>query len=185
MFDGKQIYLRPLEREDLPLRVKWVNDPDVRKHLMFDYPISLAKTGAWFAKTLLDDTKRNFSVVDKASGQVVGMTGLIQIDIKHRRAQFYITLGEKEFWGKKIVDEVIPIVLHYGFTELNLNKIFLYTIPGNERARKVYERNGFVQEAAMRQHYYCVGELHDLIQHSILKSEWLEKKDKLKITFDD
>ena len=36
MLEGQQAYLRPLEKEDLPLRVKWVNDPEVRQTLMFD-----------------------------------------------------------------------------------------------------------------------------------------------------
>jgi len=172
MFDGKQIYVKPLEEDDLPLRVKWVNDPEVRNNLMFDYPLSLARTRQWFQNTLMDTTKANFSIVDKVSGSVIGMTGLLDIDFKRRRAQFYITIGEKEYWGRRIADEVIHTMLEYGFTELNLNKIYLFTLPDNERARKVYERNGFKQEGVLREHDYCVGEFQDIHQHSILKREW-------------
>ena len=183
MFDGSQIYLRPLEREDLPLRVKWVNDPEVRRTLMFDYPVSLAKTQRWFNDSLMDDRKRNFSVLWRETDQVVGMTGLIEIEVKHRRAQFYLTIGEKDFWGRRIAAEVIPIVLHYGFVELNLNKIYLYTIPDNDRARKVYQRNGFVPEGVLRQHYFCVGQFQDLHQYGILRSEWEKIRAELAVAF--
>ena len=176
MFEGERVYLRPLEKQDLPLRVKWVNDPEVHETLMFDYPISLASTEQWFARASGDESKRNFSIVFKETDQVIGMTGLINIEVKHRRAQFYITIGEKQFRGKRIADEVIPLVLDYGFTELNLNKIYLYTITNNDRARKVYERNGFVQEGVLRQHYFCVGAFQDLYQHAILASEWQSRK---------
>ena len=123
MLIGKKIYLRPLEKKDLELRVKWINDPDIRKTLMFDYPLSLEKTLAWFQKTLFDKTKVNFSIIEKTTETTIGMTGLIDINIKHQRGQFYVTIGEKNFWGRGIADEVIQIVLHYGFVELNLKKI--------------------------------------------------------------
>lgn len=172
MFNGKQIYVRPLEEEDLPLRVKWVNDMEIRRNLMFDYPLSLSRTKQWFRNTLMDTSKANFSIVDKETGRAIGMTGFIDIDFKSRRAQFYITIGEKEYWGRKIADEVIEIILRYGFVELNLNKIYLFTLPGNGRARKVYERNGFTPEGVLREHHFCVGEFQDLHQHSILRREW-------------
>jgi len=185
MFDGEQIYLRPLEREDLPLRVKWINDPEIRRTLPFDYPVSLAKTEAWFAKALMDPTKRNFSIVERASGRVIGMAGLIEIEHKHQRAEFYVTIGEKEFWGRGIADEVIAILLHYGFTELNLHKVHLKTLSNNDRARRVYERNGFVQEGLLRAHFFHSGRFLDRYQYGILKSEWLKIKGKLRIAFDD
>lgn len=175
MLEASQIYLRPLEDSDLPLRVKWVNDPEVRATLMFDYPLSLARTRVWFQKTLVDPAKLHFSIVDKLSESVVGMTGLLDITTKHQRAQFYITIGEKQFWGRRIADEVIPLVLRYGFTELNLRRIYLYTLPNNGRARKVYERNGFKREGVLRGHHYCVGEFQDLTVHSVLRHEWRER----------
>ncbi|MFC1500325.1 GNAT family N-acetyltransferase [Candidatus Zixiibacteriota bacterium] len=173
MLKGQQIYLRLLEESDLPLRVKWINTDEIRSTLMFDYPLSIAKTRQWFSNTLMDSTKVHFSIVDNESEKVIGMTGFIDINVKHQRSQFYITIGETEFWGRGIADEVLKIVLWYGFVELNLNKIYLYTLRNNERARKVYERNGFIEEGVLRQHYYCVGEMQDLHQHSILKSDWL------------
>ncbi|HOF89731.1 MAG TPA: GNAT family protein [Armatimonadota bacterium] len=176
MLESSRVYLRPLEEQDLPLRVKWVNDPEIRPMLMFDYPLSLAKTRAWFQKTLMDDTKVNFSIVEKETGAVIGMTGLIEISITHRRAQLYITIGEKKYWGRRLADEIIQLVLEYGFVELNLNKIYLFTLPANERGRKVYARNGFVTEGVLRQHYYCVGAYQDLTQQSVLRGEWAARR---------
>lgn len=172
MFDGKQVYIRPLEKEDLPFRIKWLNDPEIRSTLMIEYPISLAGTMRWFENSVLDDSRRNFSIISRDNDKVIGMTGLLQINRIHDRAQFYMTIGEKDHWGRRIPDETIPMILDYGFNELKLNKIFLYTLSNNARARKVYERNGFRLEGILRQHHFCLGKYQDLHQHSILRSEW-------------
>lgn len=179
MFDGKQIYLRPLEREDLILRPKWFNDPEINKTLLMDFPISLAGTELWFERSIQDASKFNLSICCKDTDQVIGMTGLINISLKHLNAQSYITIGEKNYWGSRIPDEVIPMVLRYGFIELNLRKIYLWTTPSNFRARKVYERNGFVKEAEMKEHYYCRGAFQDIIQHRVLLSEWTSRGNRI------
>lgn len=172
MFEGKSVYLRPLEKSDLPARVKWVNDPAVRRTLMFDYPLSLAKTEWWFSKAAIDPAKRHFSIIHREEDALIGMTGLLDIDLRHQRAQMYITIGEKAFWGRGLADEIIPLVQNYAFCELGLNRLYLYTLPSNARGRKVYERNNFTAEGVLRQHYFCVGELQDLHVHSILRADW-------------
>ncbi|HPQ35352.1 MAG TPA: GNAT family protein [Tenuifilaceae bacterium] len=174
MLQGKTIFLRLIEREDLAKRVEWVNNPTTRQTLMFDWPLSIAKTEKWFQDQLMNDSKKNFSIIYKPNNSLIGMTGLIDINIRHLRAQFYLTIGENEYQGKRLPDEIIPLVLEYGFIELGLNRIYLYTLNNNEKARKVYERNGFVFEGTLRSHYFCVGDYQDLQVMSILKKDWLK-----------
>jgi len=185
MFESERIYLRPLEREDLPLRVKWVNDPEVRQTLSFDYPISLAKTEQWFSNVVVDDSRRHFAVVWKETGQVIGMAGLIKIDRRHARAEIYVTIGEKEFWGKHIVDDIFAIVFHYGFVELNLHRIYGTIMGMNARSRKTSERNGLVPEGVLRQHAYCVGGWQDLHCYGILREDWERIRGRLAVKFED
>ena len=175
MLTSKNIELRLLEKNDLPKRVKWFNDPSISKYLVSDYPVSLAKTEAWFSKVLLDNSKVHFSILDKETDTLIGMTGLLQITPKQQHAQMYITIGDEKFHGRRLPDEIIPMVLNYAFIELNLNKVYLWTIPCNERGRKVYERNGFKQEAEMHEHMYCRGQFQTIIQHRVLKSEFLDR----------
>ncbi|MGI6386012.1 MAG: GNAT family N-acetyltransferase [Desulfomonilia bacterium] len=176
VFSGIGVYLRGLEENDLTLRPKWFNDPEINRTLLMDYPISLATTMAWFRRAAQEQhhSRIDLSICDTATDRVIGMTGLLRIDRRHLHAQFYMTIGEKDYWGRHIPDEVIPMVLRYAFGNLNLNKIYLWTIPANTHARRVYERNGFVQEACMAQHFYCRGALQDIYQHRILKEEWLK-----------
>lgn len=171
---GEKVYLRLLEKKDLEKRVKWINDPDISDTLAFDFPAGLDKTNAWFQNVIMDSSRINFSMVDKASEELIGMAGFLGIDRKNRNAEFYITIGEKEFWGQGIADEVTKLLLEYAFVELGLEKIYLHTFAYNKRAAKVYERNGFKQEGLFRKHSFKQGELRDIIYYGILKEEWSE-----------
>jgi RimJ/RimL family protein N-acetyltransferase len=176
MLENKIIQLRLLEREDLIKRIEWVNNPTISNTLMFEKPLSISKTIKWFENQLLDNSKRNFSIIHKEDEKLIGMTGLIDIDIRHLRAQFYLTIGELDYHGKRLPDEIIPLLLEYGFVELGLNRIYLYTLNNNERARKVYTRNYFKYEGTLRSHYFCVGDYQDLQVMSIIRDEWIEIK---------
>ncbi len=172
MLKGKTIYLRLLSQEDLKDRVSWINDEENIQTLLFDWPTSIEKTQKWFSNVVFDNSKFNLSIVDKETDELVGMTGLLNIDRINHHAQLYITIGNKKYRGRHLPDEVIPLVLEYGFTELELKKIYLYTLPNNDRARHVYERNGFKQDGVLRQQVYCRGKQQDLYVHSILKMEF-------------
>ncbi len=176
MLKGKTVYLRLLGQDDLKDRVAWINDEENIQTLLFDWPTSYEKTMKWFSNVVFDSTKLNLSIVDKETNELVGMTGLLNIDRINHHAQLYITIGNRNYRGRRLPDEVIPLVLEYGFTELELKKIYLYTLPNNERARHVYERNGFRHDGILRQQVYCRGKQQDLYVHSILKSEFEGRK---------
>jgi len=172
MLSGKKVYLGMLEKDDLPLRVKWVNDEETNLTLGFDWPISLSKTQVWFQNTINDSSKIHFVIVDCHSYKLIGMAGLLGIDYKNKNAEFYITIGEKEFQGLHIPDEVIYLTLEYAFTELALVRVYLQTFDYNVRAKRVYERNGFIKEGILRKHKWKRGELRDIVYYGILKDEW-------------
>ena len=172
MLKGERVYLRLLSQDDLRARVEWINDEENIKTLLFDWPTSYEKTLKWYNNVVFDNSKLNLSIVDKNNETLIGMTGLLNIDRNNHIAQLYITIGNKNYRGQRLPDEVIPLVLEYGFTELELKKIYLYTLPNNERGRHVYERNGFKQDGILRQQVYCRGRQQDLYVHSILKEEW-------------
>lgn len=173
MLKSKTLYLRLLEKQDLPHRVEWINDEENIQTLLFDWPTSLSKTEKWFSNVLMDNSKLNFSIVERDSETLIGMTGLLNIDRINYHAQFYLTIGNKRYRNRRLPDEIIPLVLEYGFIELGLSKIYLHTLPNNEKARVVYERNGFSRDGILRSHVFCRGKLQDLHVQSILKQEWV------------
>jgi len=170
-----KIYIRRLEEEDLAKKIEWINNNQINETLMYDCPLSLSETKEWYKKTLFDRNRWDFSIIEKKKNELVGIAGLIKLNYKHRNAQFYITLGEKSEWGKGYAKEALEKVLRFAFLELGLEKVYLYTLSNNEKARKLFEKTGFKQEALMKKHYFIHGKYHDLYQHAIMMHEFIEK----------
>lgn len=176
MLIGDNVFLRLLEYEDLPYRVKWLNDENISSGITIDGPVSLAKTQAWFSKVVLDDTKRHFVIVDKKTKEPIGIMGLVEIDFRNKKAELYIAIGNKAYWGRNLGSEALEIVFAYSFEQLDLNRIYLYTHVGNIRAQRFYEKNGLIREGILRQHKYHRGKLEDYMIFSILKEEWDQRR---------
>lgn len=160
-----ELYYRRIEKEDLPDRVRWINDPEINETLTFDTPVSLASTEAWFTKTVLDSSKCNFTffVRDGDTFIAVGFGGFINIDFKANKAELFITLGNKKFQGKGFGKTIVQFLMRFGFIDLNLQKIYLSTLEDNSRAFGLYKKCGFEEEGRFKRHVRHKGKLKDLI----------------------
>jgi diamine N-acetyltransferase len=171
----QKISARRLEASDLPLRVDWFNHPAVRSQIMLESPISLASTQRWLNDNLLNDRRIDFAFEQSQPQRVdvVCMTGLVSIDYKHRRAELYIVVAPT-LTGQGIGSQALRWTCNYAFGELALNRIYLYTLNDNVRARAFYERHGFRCEGVMRQHSLHQGVFVDRYIHGLLRQEWEE-----------
>lgn len=166
--------VKRLEYEDLPTRVEWFNAPSVYDQMVIDVPLSLADTRQWFAENTLNPRRRDFSLVlhdTDSSARLVAMGGLTDIDCIHRRAELYIVV-KPEMTGRGIGQRAVQWLCNFGFIQLNLFRIYLSTLADNSRARRFYERNGFVHEGIMRKHVYHNGSFVDRYIQALLRSEW-------------
>lgn len=141
--------IRTFAREDIPKKVEWINNPLNHQFLHYDLPLEVGKTECWFDRNV--GRKDRYDGVIEADGVPVGLIGLLSIDGRNQRAEYYISMGEAAYKGKGIAKEASWLLLKYGFEELGLNRIYLYTEVGNTAARRLFERVGFIKEGVLRQ----------------------------------
>jgi len=175
MIYGERIRLVAIEKEDLPLFVAWLNDPEVRRGVAMYLPMSLAQEEKWF-ETMIErpqDTQPlNIEVREGKKWVKIGNMGLFQFDHRVRSAEFGILIGEKSYWDKGYGTEATKLILKHGFETLNLNRIMLRVYDDNLRAIRCYEKAGFVVEGRMRDANYSEGVYRDIIIMSVIRSEW-------------
>ncbi len=164
------ISIRPFEKSDIPKKVEWINNPENNRFLHYDIPICIEKTEKWF-ESHRGQTDR-FDGVIEADGHPVGTIGLLSIDRKNSKAEFYIAMGEPSYKGKGIAAEASRQILDYGFSELGLNRIYLYTESENIAAQKLFEKIGFVKEGLIRSDLNSHGRFLDRFVYGVLKEEW-------------
>ena len=177
MIYGDRVRLRHVEREDLPRFVDWLNDPDIRQGLMLYLPLSMAEEEQWFENMLKTPRDERPLVIEARSGEswrMIGNSGFHNLDWRSRNAELGIFIGDKSYWGQGYGTEVMRLLLHHGFTTLNLHLIYLRVYEDNKRAIRSYEKAGFVHDGRLRQAIYKGGEYVDLVYMSVLRSEWQE-----------
>ena len=170
MMQEMKVTIRKFEKSDIPKKVEWINNPENNQFLHYDIPISVENTEKWFDSHVGDDSR--YDAVIEADGIPVGTIGLLGIDSKNSKAEFYIAMGEVSYKGKGVAKEASRLLLEYGFVKLGLNRIYLYTEAMNENAQMLFERVGFVKEGILRQDIISHGRFVDRIAYGFLRENW-------------
>lgn len=179
MIYGKRIRLRAVEREDLPLFVEWLNDPEVIEGLIFFQPLSFEDEKRWF-EALADrppaERPLAIEIQKEETWRIIGNCSFHSISQINRSSEVGIFIGDKTKWNCGYGTETMQLLLKYGFESLNLNRISLVVYDDNPRAIRAYEKAGFTLEGRLRQAKYKHGKYCDEHIMSVLRTEWDAKK---------
>lgn len=172
MLTGKRLYLRLMEERDVPLKVKWFNDPTVRRTLNVEAPISEIGTRQWLSKVALDPTRKDFVMCLHETDRVIGYIGLVNINLLHSRAESYLGIGEPDCWGKGYATEAKELLITHTFEELGLNRLYSYVWAENDAMIKVNTKLNFRLEGRLKQNAYSHGEYRDQVVMGLVKDDY-------------
>jgi RimJ/RimL family protein N-acetyltransferase len=174
MLRGRLVYLRPGEREDIPLFVRWLSDARTTEHLALRSPIGRAIEERWF-DDLLEHHGRDrwfFVIARLADGRAVGSLDLHALDLRNGSAGIGILIGDPADTSQGYGSDALRVLLEFGFGDLRLERLWLDVYEDNVRGRHVYERLGFVQEATFRRSHFRAGRYIDTHRMAVLRGEW-------------
>ncbi|MUK89497.1 GNAT family N-acetyltransferase [Ornithinibacillus sp. L9] len=176
MFSSQRLQLRKVHSSDLEQYHRWRNDLDLMTSTNPALDLySIDETRHFVENVLMDsNSSKSYMIEDKYSQKTIGITSLINLDLKNRNAECIIDIGEKDYWGKGYGTEALNILLDYAFLELNLHRVSLRVYSFNKAAVHVYHKLGFKEEGKSRQSLYRKGRWHDVIYMGILKDEYIE-----------
>jgi UDP-4-amino-4,6-dideoxy-N-acetyl-beta-L-altrosamine N-acetyltransferase len=171
---GKRVQLRALEREDLPLLVKWRNDPEIYQYFYEQEPLSLVMQQAWFEKLLQKPDERLWMIETREAGQAIGTVGLVHIDWRNRKAEwgrFLIYPDEYRHGGYG--SEVESLILRYFFDHMNMNRLQCEVFAENEHVIAMHQKFGFRQEGLFREYVFKGGQYRSVAYLALLRHEYL------------
>ncbi|NLC67991.1 MAG: pyridoxal-phosphate dependent enzyme [Clostridiaceae bacterium] len=142
------IAIRKFEEKDIPYKVNWINDKNNNKYLHYDLPLREDKTLIWYNSIKNRADRADYTIT--YNGEPAGLIGLINIDQKNKKAEYYICLGEEKYKGKGIAYTATKLLIDIAYYELKLNKIYLYTEIGNRSDQKLFEKVGFEKEGLLK-----------------------------------
>jgi ribosomal-protein-alanine N-acetyltransferase len=171
---GELVYLRPAEREDIDLFVRWFADEETTRYLANRAPFSKAMEEKWFESMLAEQGKRgyHFVICLLADDRAIGTTGFHHVNQEDGNAAFGIIVGEKAEWSKGYGTDALRAICDFGFGQLRLERIELDVYEPNRRAQRSYEKAGFVTEGTLRHAHFSDGKFHDVVRMALLREEW-------------
>lgn len=172
MIRGKNTYIRLMEETDVQHKVEWFNDEEVRRTLNVDFPISIVGTKKWLHNVSLNNTRKDFIICSEADNVPIGYCGLVNIDFKNSKAESYLGIGNKKYWGKGHASEARRLILEYAFNELALNKVYSYVWTENEKMKHINEKVGFKIEGTLRDDVFYQGKFRDKHIMGVLRDEY-------------
>ncbi|QQE13493.1 GNAT family N-acetyltransferase [Planctomycetota bacterium] len=114
-----------------------------------------------------------FAITDKQNSQIIGTVSLAPLNPQHRHAELGYWLGT-DYWCQGYATEATQAILAYGFTNLDLLRIYAHHLPQNQASRNILNKLGMQQEGVLRKHINHRGKQSDLIVCSILQHDWQE-----------
>jgi RimJ/RimL family protein N-acetyltransferase len=139
---GTQVALGPFLAAHASVYATWLQDPEIA---VLGQGTFTARTPEAITRSLQDSTPTEvvFAVYALPDRVLIGETLLQHIDLRHGTAEFGITLGRKDYWGRGYGTEATRLVIDYGFRFLNLHNILLLVTSYNPRAQRAYAKAGF------------------------------------------
>jgi len=180
--EGERVRLEPLSMNHLDALCEIGLDPalweftttQVRSEMEMRKYIHAALEGH------VQGTALPFTIIDKASGSVVGTTRYANIEPAHRRLEIGWTWVGRPWQRTYVNTDVKYLLLTHAFESLGCIRVEFKTDSLNKQSRKALLRIGAKEEGTLRNHMMVHdGRLRHSVYFSIIDSEWPGAKRKL------
>lgn len=156
--------------------VSWWNDAEVQKGLNA-LPRNWNKQNALNHIQQFDDRYRfHLGVFCKEESLLIGFFAIF-IKPATKIAKTNVVIGNKDYWGQRVVEEIRPSVLDLLFDEMEVEKVKGEIMGRNYPSIFNYKAIGFRNEGILKDELLDInGGRTDLFIFGLLKSEWLENR---------
>ncbi|HEY0020866.1 MAG TPA: GNAT family protein [Longimicrobium sp.] len=180
---NEHVVLRPMAESDLDAFARIAYDAGIWKYFVAD--AGTEEGLRVFVDAALKEhgggTRVPFTIVDAASGAVVGSTSYGSISERDRRVEIGWSWLGREAQGKALNTNAKYLLLAHAFEVLEYERVEFKTDVLNLRARAALKKIGAAEEGVLRSHTLMPGgRRRDTIYYSVLRPEWPEVQARLR-----
>jgi len=167
------ISLEKLSDKHLAGLASLIEDPDVIENTRVPDPAPPGFERDWlkaYEDGGADGTRDGFAIEDAATGDFLGIAGLVAIEQKESQAEIgYIVVREAR--GRGIATRALRLVTDYALGEVGLARVHLMIGSENAPSMRVAERCGYHREGVLRSLYVKPGHRADMVVYSRLPDD--------------
>ncbi|MCX8083991.1 MAG: GNAT family N-acetyltransferase [Calditerrivibrio sp.] len=162
MYKGDKIILRPFEKRDIEIYRQWVNDGEIASLVDRVLPVTEIEHERWYDSIQQNQNIVVFAIEEKTTNKYIGNVWLYNVDYRHRKAEVRILIGDSEGKNKGFGTEALKMISLFAFNKMNLHKLYAYVLASNIRAKKSFEKAGFVEEGILKKDRFVNGHYEDV-----------------------
>jgi RimJ/RimL family protein N-acetyltransferase len=169
------VYLRALERGDLPYMHKLMNDEELMELARFrpDHMASMEGLEKEYEDEIREETgrRRTFVIMDAKTEKPIGWANIRWWRPFSTSAELGIAIAEKKHRGKGYGTEVVRLLTSLAFDQYNMHRVELFTRQTNFAMLRAAEKNGYKVEGILRESLYFNGKYHNGVMLGLLREE--------------
>ena len=181
-FHDKNIYVKPLQKEDYQKLKPLTRDSEMWVYFRFDLS-NLQTLQTWVNHAIKDLHQQKalpLIIINSENHEVVGCTRIGNIAETDQRVEIGWTWISKKYQGTGVNLIVKKMLINYLFNQTATLRIEFKTDVLNLPARKSLEKLGMIQEGVLRSHTLMThNRRRDTVYYSILREEWLKIKNSI------
>ncbi len=177
--EGEQVRLEPVNLEHTPALWEAGDHPELWRFMpkAIGSEEQMREIVSWAVQLAEQGTGLAFATRIKATGEVIGSTGFLNLDQSNKRLEIGYTWITPRFQRSAVNTECKLLMLQHAFERLGCNRVEFKTDSLNERSRAAIARLGAVEEGTLRNHMVQPdGRLRHSVYFSILSDEWPQVK---------
>ncbi|MDD4857474.1 MAG: GNAT family N-acetyltransferase [Candidatus Krumholzibacteria bacterium] len=171
---GRHALIRLTEESDAEMIVKWRNQPDSARWLNQWKPLTIKEHLRWFHEAReRGDLLLFFEALD---GTPSGCASIFDFDHSGTSAEFGRFFSARPGGGSKRTLEACYLLYRMCFDALGFFRLYAQVWTDNDRAWRLYQFMGWVQEGIRRKHFLAPDGYHDVRVIGIFPDEFAAQR---------
>lgn len=164
-----EISIRCIEKTDIDDVARLANNDEIAQMTAnLPYPYTTTHAATWLDYVENNEQEHVFAICKDSL--FLGVVGLVH-EKEHRRAELGYWLGQ-EYWNNGYTSAAAEMAIAYAFSILDIDKIYSNCFATNTPSKKILEKNIFLLEGCLKNHYIRMGKTMDVLCFGLLKEDY-------------
>ncbi|MFA5556865.1 MAG: GNAT family N-acetyltransferase [Flavobacteriaceae bacterium] len=172
---NKNIYLRPLEPEDLDFLYQVENNPDIWELSSNQTPYSKFALKQYIERTLSEDIyglkELRLVICKTQDNATIGLIDLFDFNPKNKRAGIGILISDEKNINSGYGSQALETLIDYAFDVLQLHQLYCNILSTNQRSINLFLKHNFKQIGVKKDWIFDGKNYKDEILFQLISSE--------------
>jgi RimJ/RimL family protein N-acetyltransferase len=180
----ERLILREFRADDWPAVLAYQSDPRYLRY--YEWTERTPGEAQAFVRMFLDQqqtrprTRFQLAVTLKETQHLIGNCGIRLGRVGAHEGDIGYELDPR-FWGRGYATEAARAIVLFGFSELDLHRVWSWCIADNVGSARVLEKVGMRLEGRQRDKEWFKGRWWDVLLYAILEDEWRAQQSDISI----